>query len=374
VLGMFGKSPVLVGMRVVVGFSVFLAMVPVVISGSEDVRVPSEDNISAVVSKIWTSFPRVQGSGGIALRAPFDMCVDSKGRMFILDRGQEGLVSVRIVVLNREMEVEDVIGSTDDVTVRVPEFRESGVFLTDIAVDSKDRIYVCDASFTEHPGGPPVPGRVHILHSNLSWLGYIEVPNDGFAAYPYCITMDQEDRLIVGQSMGGQSRILVFAPNQTGVEDVSMVLERIFRICPPGEDCTHRHGTPRDIAVDAWGRLIVAESMSYETQFPELWRVVIVLAADERTNTISFFFPNGTFAGRMGREGSEPGEFSSLGRMMVTGKGSIVLADWGKKAIQGIVVDLSSLHPVAVVRECARLLGLFLLAIVPARRLLRPSR
>ncbi len=364
-------------------FLVFLAMVPVAFSGSNDIRVPSEHNISAVVSDIWTSFPKAQGPGEISLRAPFDMCVDSKGRMFILDMGKFP-EPVRILVLNQKMQVEQVIGSTEDVTIPIPQF---GYYLSDIAVDSKGRLYVCDATYRlEYPGGPPLPGRVHVLHSNLSWLGYIEIPMaTGGVGYPYCIAIDQKDRLIVGQSEGGgESRILVFAPNQTGVNDVSMILERVVQICLPGEDCAHRHGDPQDITVDPQGRVIVSESLSDVTQyFPELERVVVldqdfrwsmslgsygkepghfigllsavvdlsgvIIAVDRGTSTISFFFPNGTFAGRIGREGSEPGEFSILGRMMVTGTGSILLADSGKKAIQRIVVDLSSLRPVAVV-------------------------
>ena len=389
---------------VVAGFMVLLAMVPVVVSGPKDPGVPSEHNISAVVSDIWTSFPRAGGPGDILLRAPFDMCVDSKGRLFILDMG-ERLEPVRILVLNRKMQVEQVIGSTEDVTIRIPQF---GYYLSDIAVDSKGRLYVCDATYRlEYPGGPPLPGRVHVLHSNLSWLGYIEIPMaSGGVGYPYCIAIDQKDRLIVGQSEGGgESRILIFAPNQTSVNDVTMVLERVVQICRPGEDCAHRHGTPEDITVDPQGRVVVSESISYETQyFPELERVVlldqdfrwlmglgsygkepghftglasavvdpsgVIIAADLGTKTISFFFPNGTFAGRMGREGSEPGEFSSLGRMMVTERGNIMLADLGKKAIQRIVVDLSSLRPVAVVQEKAALLGLFLITIALATRLL----
>jgi len=136
-LEMSERSSCCSGKAVAVGFLVFLAMVPVAISGSKEVRVPSEHNISAVVSDIWTSFPKAKGPGEISLRAPFDMCVDSKGRMFILDGVLEGLEPVRIIVLNQKMQVEEVIGSTEDVTIPIPQF---GYYLSDIAVDSKNRL------------------------------------------------------------------------------------------------------------------------------------------------------------------------------------------------------------------------------------------
>jgi len=387
------------------GLLVILVGVPGMVLGAFAPQVPSDTNVSAVVAEIWTSFPRAQGPGDVVLNAPHDMCMDSKGRMFILDRW-DTVKPGRIYVLNQEVKVEAVIGSTEDVTVKIPEF---GHDLTDIAVDSKDRIYVCDATIRhEYPGGLLLPGRVHVLHSNLSWLGSIEIPYGDAAGSPYCIAIDSKDRLVVGQWRGlGASRILVFAPNQTGVNDVSMVLERVVQPCPLGEDCpTNRHGLPMDISVDQQGRVIITETLDYGTQyFPYLERVVVldqdyrwvmslgsygkepghfiqltsavvdpsgvIVAADAGTRTISFFFPNGTFAGRIGKQGSEPGEFSLLGRMIVTEKGKIMLADWGNKIVQSIVVDLSTLRPVAVVPENAALVGLFLAL---ATRLICTSR
>ncbi len=386
---------------VLCGFLAILVVVPGMVCGALAPKVPSDTNVSAVVAETWTSFPKAQGLGDLTLNAPYDMCVDSKGRMFILD--QWDLKPEKIYVLNQKLEVEAVIGSTEDVTVRIPEF---GHDLTDIAVDSKDRLYVCDPTIKqEYPGGPLLPGKVHVLHSNLSWLGSIEVPYGDTVGGPYCIAIDSKDRLIMGQWRGGgESRILVFAPNQTGVNDVSMVLERVVQPCPPGEDCpTNRHGYPMDISVDQQGRIIITETLTYTTQyFPYLERVVVLdqdyrwvmslgsygkepghftslssavvdrsgvlIAYDPGTGTISFFCANGTFAGRIGRQGPGPGEFSRLGRMMVTDQGTILLADRGNRRIQRISVDLSSLHPICVVSENMTLLGSFLAAVLGMMR------
>ena len=396
-----------VALPVLCGFLAILVAIPGMVCGARAPEVPSDTNVSAVVAEIWTSFPRAQGPGDLVLNAPYDMCMDSKGRMFILDRW-DTVKPGRIYVLNQKLRVEAVIGSTEDVTVRIPEF---GHDLTDIAVDSKDRLYVCDATIRqESPGGPLLPGKVHVLHSNLSWLGSIEIPYGGTAGGPYCIAIDSKDRLIVGQWRAlGESRILVFAPNQTGVNDVSMVLERVVQPCPPGEDCpTNRHGSPMDISVDQQGRIIIAETLDYGTQyFPYLERVAVLdqdyrwlmslgsygkepghftclssavvdrsgvlIVHDGGTGTISFFFANGTFAGRIGRQGSEPGEFSLLGRMMVTDQGTILLADSGNGRIQKISVDLSSLHPICVVSENMTLLGPFLVSVLAIMRRARKT-
>ncbi len=300
--------------------------------------------------------------------------------------------------MNQKLKVEAVIGSTEDVTVRIPQF---GHDIVDIAVDSKDRLYVCDRTiWQDYPGGPPLPGRVHVLHSNLSWLGCVEVPYGEAVGGPNCIAIDSKDRLIVGQSRAlGQSRILVFAPNQTGVNDVSMFLEMVVQPCPLGEECpTNLHGLPMDISVDQQGRIIIAETLDYGTQyFPYLERVVVLdqdcrwvmslgsygkepghftcvssavadrsgvlIVYDAGTGTISFFFANGTFAGRIGRQGSGPGEFWGMGWMMVSDQGTILLADSGNGRIQKISVDLSSLRPIRVSENLA-LLGSFLGAIL----------
>ncbi len=75
---------------VLCGFLAILVAVPGMVCGAQASKVPSDMNVSAVVAEIWTSFPKAQGPGDLVLNAPYSMCMDSKGRMFILDRGKPG--------------------------------------------------------------------------------------------------------------------------------------------------------------------------------------------------------------------------------------------------------------------------------------------
>ena len=375
---------------VLVGAVVLLAVSCGSVLGVDSVTVPSGTNVSATVTEVWSAFPWVERPGEVALNAPGAIASDSEGRIFVLDAG-DLLEPMKILVLNREFQVEEVLGSTEDVSVEIPMF---GHYLSDIAVDSRDRVYVCDASGErEYPGGPILPGKVHVLHPNLSWLGNITIPYGDVVGSPDCIAIDDRDRLIVGQFRAmGESRVMVFAPspNQSDLGDISMVLEKVFQLCPPGEDCGRRHGWPRDISVGPDGRVIVAEGRLQDIDTERIvvldrefrWlgsygsigkspghffgitsAVVdptgVLVAADSGLERISFFFPNGTFAGWMGRQGSDPGEFDGLGNLMVVGPGQLLVPDLHNRRIQRVEVDLSTLHPVAVVAE-----GLVLLSVL----------
>jgi len=324
------------------------------------VPVPSDSNVSAYSTKVVSKVGWPDGRY-VSFRDPQALALDSKGRLFVADVG-----SREVYVLDKNYRLEAIIGNTSNATIRTPGMNLPG----DVAFDSAGRLYVCDWQVD----------AVHIFDPNLSYLGSVPLPN-GFAS---CIAVDSKDRLIVGHyRLGGRSGLLVFTANESDPTHGSMILQNSFQICPPGEDCTGLYGSPDDITVDSQGRIIVAEGPTME-QVDLNRRTVRVVVLDEEfrwlmsfgsfgdwpgalvgihsvavdpsgvfvvadgANRISFFFPNGTYAGRVGASGSDPGKFSGLGGLLVVGPGRILVPEYFNDRIQEVLVDIPSLRPISI--------------------------
>jgi len=303
--------------------------------------------------------------------------MDSKGRLFVVDGA-----SREIYVVNKKGQVEAVIGNTTNSTVRIYNMGIPG----DIALDSRDRLYVVDLRVR----------AVHILGSDFSYLGLIPV-HEGF---PTCVAVDSTDRVIIGNYRAHleDSGFLVYRMTPDPANPA--VLETWFQICPPGENCTGRHGTPNDIAVDPYGRVVVVEggvswdliidrvvvfdkdfrwlfSMGSPGKDPGHFVNVCSVAVDpsgvfiiaDATGRISFFLPDGTYAGRIGEEGSETGQFGVIGRLLVTGPGIVLVPEFENGRIQEIAVDVRSLRPIRIPEPC-----LLFLAVVGSAYVLAAGR
>jgi DNA-binding beta-propeller fold protein YncE len=289
---------------------------------------------------------------------PLALALDSKGRLFVAG-------ATEVYVLNKDYLVEAIIGNTSSATIKTPQMGWPG----DVALDSAGRLYVCD--WKNDVGG------VHIFDPKLAYVGLVRLPSVPAAAT--CMAVDSRNRLIVGQYVsGGESRFLVYAANESDPKHGSMILEKTFQLCPPVQNCTGRHGSPEDITVDSRGMIVVAERPTQEA--PYLNRVVVLdeefgwlvsfgsggdgpgsfqgitSAAVDPSGVfiptdwqgISFFFPNGTYAGRIGGSGSEPGQFSGIGRLLVTGPGQILVPEHLNDRIQEITVNISSLRAIPI--------------------------
>jgi len=322
------------------------------------VPIPTDSNVSAYSTKIVSRISWPDGRF-VSFQDPQALALDSRGRLFVADVG-----SREVYVLDSNYRLEAIIGSTGNATITTPGIRLPG----DVALDSAGRLYVCDWD-------PSTPA-VHIFDPDLAYLGSVALP-EGFAE---CITLDRRDRLIVGQYRAlGESWFMVFTANKSDPRHGSMILQTSFQICAPGGNCTGLHGCPDDIIVDSQGRIVVGEGPSQWA--PDLTRVVVLdeefrwllsfgslgswpgaltgihsLAVDssgvfvvaDGANRISFFFPNGTYAGRIGASGSDPGKFSGLGDLLVVGPGQILVPDYFNDRIQEVVVDMRSLRPVSI--------------------------
>ncbi len=338
-----------------------------------DMPVPSGSNTSAVLTDVWTSFPLAYKPEELSLIWPKTMCADSTGRLFIKDLGPSGGAYTKetsILVLNQDLKVEAVIGRTNHSTITIPEIVGPG----DMAIDSQDRLYITDR----------ITNQVHVLSRDLEYLGSVRMPKDGGAAWR--IALDSQDRLIVADYRGlGQSRILVFSRNQSDREGFSMVLDRVFQLCPPGENCSPRsYGIIWDVSVGPDGRIYIAEkSLQYTRvervvvfdkdfnwlfaigskvgdQEPDVFKYIgsvavdrsgVIVAEDDGRNILSFFFPNGTHAGRIGWGGTASTQLSRIGDLLSTQEGVLLASDWGSVRIVRIMVDLSSLRPPKLIRE-----------------------
>ncbi len=349
------------------------------------VPLSSDCNTSAVLTDVWTSFPLADGPGELSLTYPRTMCVDSTRRLFITDLGPSGGAYTEersILVLNQDLRIEAVIGSSNHSTISIPEIVGPG----DMAIDSQDRLYITDW----------VTNQVNILSRDLDYLGSVRMPEDGGAAW--CIALDSQDRLIVADYRGlGQSRILVFSRNQSDREGFSMVLDRTFQLCPPGEDCSPRsYGIIWDVSVGPDGRIYIAET---SLQYMKVERVVVfdkdfnwlfaigskvgdqqpdvfnnmgqvavdrsgvIVVEDEGRDILSFFFPNGTHAGRIGWGGAESTQLSRIGDLLSTQEGVLLASERGSDSIVRIMVDLSSLRPTKLIGESVGALWMMLLAV-----------
>ena len=318
-------------------------------------RIVTDSNVSAFATGVWRSFPRADVSGEQALLQPYSLCEDANGRLFVLDIG-----SREIYVLNGKSQVEATIGNTSTATIRIPNMGIPG----DIALDSRGRLYVVELDWHVR--------AVHILGSDFSYLGSIPV-HEGF---PNCVAVDSMDRVIIGNFRAGVEGTcyLVYATSPDPHKPVSY--ETSFEICPPDENCTGRHGFPNDIAADSYGRVIVVEggispdliiqravvldkdfrwlfSMGSPGKGPEQFTGICSVAlgpsgmfvVPDSTGRISFFLPNGTYAGRIGQWGSQPGEFGIIGRVMVTRSGSLLVPEFENGRIQEVRLDWNSLKP-----------------------------
>jgi len=321
------------------------------------IPVPTDSNISAVVTRIWESVPRADVPGQVRFEKPYSVAVDAKGRIFISDLGPSYRSPKKVLVLNTNYEVEAIIGNSSDCTVKIPQMSIPG----DVAVDSRDRLYVLDLD-TEVP-------FVHILGKNLTYLGSVPISTpDSVLDAPSCIAIDSRDRLIIGiYRGGGQSRILVFTQNRTDPTGGSMSPETEFQLCPPGEECSV-YGSPNDITVDPFGRIVIAEGESmykevqrvivldedfgwlgsFETVGGDLYRAVVdpsgVFITLDSGGRISFYFPNTTYAGSIGKADPNPGEFSPAAHLILAGPGKLLVPDLNHERLLELTVDLSTLR------------------------------
>jgi len=333
--------------------------------------VSSDANISAFVTGCWESFPWADAPGQVVSITPGSIARDSRGRLFVTQGSEKGFPPGEIFVLNSRFEAEAILGSTDRCTVRIPQIR----IPADIAVDSHDRLYVAD--WGSYDAG------IHIIGPDFRYLGTVRVLGwlDESHGFVSSLAVDSRDRLVVGFATGGgKSRIAVFAANESDPTGGSMVLERSFYLCAPGEDCKGQYGDPYDITVGPSGRIIVSERTA-NPYFPKMrvivlspdfeWLesfkvpgtnsgsylpiysvaadpsgVIAVYAADPSVSRISFFLPNGSYAGSIGRCGSGLGEFDGIGDLLAVAPGRLLVAEFKNQRIQEVTVDLTTLRPV----------------------------
>ncbi len=343
------------------------------------VPVPSDCSTSAVLTDVWTSFPLADGPGEVSLIYPDTICVDSTGRLFIRDLGPSGGVYTRemsILVLNPDLEVEAIIGSGNHSTIRI----SPTVWPLDIALDSQDRLYIA---------GGGLGGQVHIFDRDLAYLGSVRMPDN--KGWPSCVALDSQDRLIVRNS----KTILVFSRNQSDLEGFSMVLDRTFQLCPPGEECSPgRYGIIWDVSVGPDGRIYIAE---ISEQYTRVERVVVfdkdfnwlfaigskvgdkepdvfynvgkvavdpsgvIIAVDDGRDAILFFFPNGTHAGQIGWVNST--HFRFIDELVSIQEGVLLASTRNSNSIVRIMVNLTSLHPTKLIQESVGALWVMLLAV-----------
>jgi len=317
----------------------------------EGVVVPTDSNISATVRSVKSVFARKDAQGEYPLVEPVSICRDSEGRLLLADSGRH-----EVFVLDSALEVEAIIGNTTESTI--PIFWISSA--DDLAVDSEGRIYVCDMGFN----------AVHILGPDFNYLGRVTIP-DSLKGVVTCVAIDSRGRLLVGWFHASETGVLVFDVNMSDPARLPTVLNRLVKV---------GQGDISDIAVDSTGRIVLAEAGSYVS--PDTARLIVlnndlgrmfsigshgrepgnfvqpygvavgpgdmIIASDAGTSMISFFFANGTYGGRVGKSGSQPGEFSAPTGLLVNSSGDLfVLELWGKR-LQQLAVDFSSLRPTEV--------------------------
>ena len=311
-------------------------------------RLPTDSGLVAYLDEVQSRFPRVDGLGDIGVSGGTQLAYDApRKRLLIAD-----YINDRLLVLNQQGEVA-VLANSSTATVPAPWLKDCN----DVAVDSSGRIYVADI----------VNSTVWMIGPDLFWMGAVPVPpvSDG---YVRVVAVDSMDRVLVGQyRFFGNSRILVYQEDEkTG----SMELVTSFKFNPPGEDYC---GRPLDIVVDSQDRIIIAEgSTTYYTaqrvhvfdkefrwvttfgsagsrpgQFTSIGGLaigpkdaIVVSTPDLHSSTVSFFFSNGTYAGRI------TGMYYTRGLAFTPGE--LLIANQlvgGGAVIEHVDVDWTSLHP-----------------------------
>jgi len=312
-------------------------------------KLPSDSGIVAYLDGSWSSFPRVDGLGDIGISRFNQMAYDApRRRLLIADYHND-----RLLVLNQQGKVEAVLANSTRATVPAPWLKDCH----DVAVDSRGRVFMVDTRNE----------TVWILDPDLSWVGAVPVPlvPDGF---PWCVAVDSMDRVLVGQyRFFGNSRILVY---QEDDNSGSMELVTSFKFNPPDEQAYC--GWPLDIVVDSQDRIIVAEGSTtyYAAQrvhvFDKEFRWVnsmgsdgsepgqfvgiaslaigpgdtIIVSDPTHWSTVSFFFKNGTYAGRIG--GHQQVDLEHPTGLLVRSETLLV---GGSKGLKEINVEWTSLHP-----------------------------
>lgn len=330
-----------------------MAVLPLLMCSGMVVGSPmaSDSNITAHTEKSWRSFSGVVDAG---LGAPDAFCRDKTGRYFVVD-----VQAQRILVLSRTFEVQAVLANSQSATISTP-WLDSPY---DIAADSHGRVYVADRMVQ----------KIHILRQDLSYECSLPITHE-HAGGPTCVAVDSQDRVIVGDyRAGGYSRILVYQWNEKG----ELALQKEFQFNPPDEPpiC----GKPVGIAVDSEDRIIVTETTTPLTwppreraivfdkdcgwvstlgsmgsgpgQFSQVDGVsvgpmdVVIVSSRSLWGWVSFFFANGTYAGRIG--GPLAVEFyNGPSGLLVTEEGKLLVGQ--ENMISQIDVEWNSLHPAPI--------------------------
>lgn len=316
---------------------------------------PSDSGIDAHVEEVWAGFQRADGKGYVKVASANSLCYDSVGeRLIVADHSASA-----IYIINARLEIEAILSNSARATVNSTWLE----LPLDVAVDSKGRLYVVDA----------VARMVHILDLSLDHLGTVNVSSE-WPGSPECVAVDHRDRVIIGDyRSGGHSRILVYE----WIEEEKLVLQAEFPFSPPGKRpiC----GLPADIAVDSQDRIIISETTTpliwppreraliFDKEFQWVAALgsrgsepgqlsqahtvtvgpsdTIAIASRGMRGWVSFFFSNGTYAGRIG----DPvfgGFYSGPRGLLVTPDGKLLAGEEG--GTKKIDINWESLHPVAV--------------------------
>lgn len=199
--------------------------------------------VSVRVESSWESFPYLNSTQTTGLgRYITAMAMDSRHRLYV--------ANMHVVwVLTPGFEIMAVIGNTEDATIRI-----SMGTPRDVAVDSKDRVYICDS---EHD-------TIHVLDADLAYLGCIGVEGAApteFPGRPWSLTVDSQDRLIVGDYRTvGQTRVLIFEPR-----DPPILLEYVGSFVCSNQGRYGGCGIPYDITTNDQGMILVADVENLDT-------------------------------------------------------------------------------------------------------------
>jgi len=256
---------------------------------ADGVVLPSDSGVVAYLEKVSSRFPRVDGLGDVGTSQWVSLAYDAaRQRLLIADYHYDELL-----VVNKEGQVEAVLANSSTATIPAPWMMDCH----DIAVDSLGNIYLVDV----------VNKSVWILDCDLKWLGAVPIPPDTNSGFPECVAIDSRDRVIVGDwRTFGKSGILVYTQ---GEQSGQLNLEASFQFNPPDEQPYCR--TPLDVVVDSGDRIIVAEGSD---PFGQRERVLVF---DKEFRWVATF----------GSAGSEPGQFSSIGSLAIGPKDTIIVSD-----------------------------------------------
>ncbi len=319
---------------------------PIIATGRE--VLPSDSGVVAYLEEVSSGFSRADGLGDVATSQWVQLAYDSpRQRLLIADYHHD-----RLLVINKKGQVEAILANSSSATVPAPWMKDCH----DVAVDSQGNIYIADTR----------NATVWILCPDLSWSGALPIPPDEEVGFPWSVAVDSKDRVIVGDyRSSGNSRILVY---EQGKQPGLMDLATSFKFNPPGEKAYC--GVPFDVAVDSQDRIIIAEgSTTYYTaervhvfdrefrwvttfgsagsgpgQFSQVTSLAVapgdtIIVSDRyHSSTVSFFFRNGTYAGRVSGLDHPTGLIMRSGRLLVGDGGGVKTID----------VNWGSLHPIEI--------------------------